>query len=181
MPRRQDQDTFFETPPEWVDRTIVAYAAPSDPATKEAAPNFVMTREPIRPSDSLRAHTDRQLLELGRHLKDFDLLESSDTSLGGSPAVLLRYTWMSHFGRLEQTVTVVDRPAEKGRVATSFTTTCKFEDAPKLKALFADLLRSVRFDQPPPGGSIPPMPSRPPTANDVVPFVPMPGQRGDRR
>jgi hypothetical protein len=187
MPQHQDKDVSFETPQNWVDRTIVAYAAPSDDKGREAAPNFVMTRERMREGDSLRSHADRQLLELGRLLKDFDLLESKETVLGGQPAVFLRYTWMGHYGRLSQTVTIVEREhPERGRVAASFTTTSKTEDAPKTTAVFADILKSVKFDGsggpavPPPPMSGPPR-GGPPMADQGAPVVPMPGVRGGRR
>lgn len=187
MPRYQDKDFSFQSPADWVDRTIIAHAAPTD-ARNDSAPNFVTTREAIRQGDSLRMHADRQLLELGRHLKDFDLLESRETTCGGSPAVFLRYTWMGHFGKLEQTVTMVERPnAERGRVAMSLTTTAKADEATKTRALFDEILKSVRFEGgPPDGGAPPPAPPRQsgggyqdPTA---VPLVPMPGSpRGGRR
>jgi hypothetical protein len=184
MPRRHDRDISFDPPPDWMDRSMVAYAAPTDDPTKEGAPNFVMTREPMRDTDTLRSHADRQLIELGRQLRDFDLLESKETTLGGGPAVHLRYTWMSHFGRLEQSVIVTERPADKGRMAVAFTTTSRTEEAAKMKSVFADMLRSVRFDgpQPPPGGSIPPPTSSGRPLDNVTPFVPMPGHRErDRR
>src|SRR5262249_51411780 len=94
MPRYQDKDILFEAPKDWTDRTIVAFTAPLDSTkNKETAPNIVMTREPMRDEDTLRTHADRQLLELGRQLKEFDLLESRETELSGLPAIFLRYTW----------------------------------------------------------------------------------------
>lgn len=183
MPRHQDKDASFETPQNWVDKTIVAYAAPSE-KPRDPAPNFVMTREAIREGDSLRSHADRQLLELGRHLKDFDLLESKETQLGGQPAVFLRYTWMGHYGRLEQTVSIVERFMEQGRMATAFTTTAPAQDAAKARPLFDEMLRTVRFDGPqgPPGAPQPPPPaSGRPMPDAGAPVVPMPGYRGGRR
>jgi hypothetical protein len=185
MPRHQDKDTSFEIPKDWVDKTIVAFAAPTEKA-RDAAPNFVMAREVIREGDSLRSHADRQLLDLGRHLKDFDLLESKETVCGGQPAVFLRYTWMGHFGRLEQTVTIVERFMEQGRMATSFTTTAPAEDASKTRPVFDELIRTIKFDgaQGPPtgGGAPPPMSGRSSQVPDpAAPVVPMPGYRGGRR
>ncbi len=184
MPRHQDADAFFETPQGWQDRTIVAHAA-STAKKGDPAPNFVMTKDPIREGDSLRGHVDRQMLEMGRHLKDFDLLEIHDTVLGGEPAVFLRYTWMGHFGRLEQTVTAVERLIDRVRMATSFTTTAPAQDAASVRPMFDAMLKSVRFG----GGSGPPggaLPSGTPPAVDPrdveAPSIPMPGYtRGERR
>jgi hypothetical protein len=189
MPRHQDKDAAFDTPADWVDRTIVAYSAPADDTGREAAPNFVMTREPMRDADSLRGHADRQLLELGRHLKGFDLLESKETTLGGAPAIYMHYTWMGHAGRLDQSVTIVERPAPyraETRVAVSFTTTSKAEDAEKMKPVFAEMLKTVRFDQAPPSDGGPPPPTSRPLPSSALPptdapLVPMPGYRGGRR
>ena len=182
MPRHQDKDASFETPQTWVDRTIVAYAAPTE-SEREAAPNFVMTRTAIREGDTLRSHADRQLLELGRHLKDFDLLESKEMVLGGQPAVYMRYTWMGHYGRLEQSVTTVERMLEQ-RMATAFTTTAPADVAAQTRPIFDDMLRSVRFEAPQgPVGGPPPMSGRPslPPEEPGAPVVPMPGYRGGRR
>jgi hypothetical protein len=187
MPRHQDKDLSFETPDGWVDRTIVAYASPTDEQGREAAPNFVMTREQMREGDSLRSHADRQLLELGRHLKDFDLLESKETQLGGQPAIFLRYTWMGHFGRLLQTVTIVERQhPERGRVAASFTTTAKSDEALRTNAIFNEILKSVKFDggdgaPPPPPRSSGPESGGRGSIDAGAPVVPMPGFRGGRR
>src|ERR1700733_2915968 len=179
MPRHQDKDLSFDTPPEWIDRSIIAHSSPPAADQNESAPNVVVTREEMRESDTLRTHADRQLLELGKQLTDFDLLESRETQLGGLPAILLRYGWTSHFGPLEQTVTLVERMTAKGRVAILFTTTVGREDAAKARPIFADMLQSVRFDQgqgqPPPPSPGPPSSQTPAPMAGPAPVVPMPG------
>ncbi len=178
MPRYQDKDVSFDPPPEWVDRTFVAYTVPYDlPKNKESAPNIVMTREPLRATDTLRTHADRQLLELGKQLKDFDLLESRETELGGQQAIYLRYSWVSHIGVLEQSMTLAERPAEQGSSVTTFTTTTTPDEAPRVRPLFNQILQSVKFGAgfaPPPKGA--PPPTSPP--REDAPLVPMPGFRG---
>jgi hypothetical protein len=177
MPRFQDKDVGFEAPKEWMDRTIVAFTAP---ANKENAPNIVMTREPMRDEDTLRTHADRQLLELGRQLQDFDLLESRETQLGGQPAILLRFAWVSHLGDLEQSVTMVERTFDQKRVAMTFTTTSPRAEAQGTRPVFQQILQSVQFDGSAGGPPRPPGPSRPPPpiAEPSAPVVPMPGMRG---
>jgi hypothetical protein len=179
MPRHQDKDVSFEAPAEWADRTFVAFTAPPEAAAnKESAPNIVMTREPMRPGDTLRTHADRQLLELGKQLKDFDLLESRETELAGQAAIVLRYAWVSHFGALEQSMTLVVRPGESGHSVTTFTTTTTPQDAGRARPLFTQILETVRFESngaPPPKAS---SPTTPTTPQDQPPLVPMPGFRG---
>ena len=182
MPRHQDKDVSFDPPSDWTDRTVVAFTAPPAISTKPAAaPNMVMTREDMRAGDTLRTHADRQLIELGKALEDFDLLESRETELGGQPAILLRYTWISQIGQLEQAMTLVQRPGENGPVATVFTTTMTPDDASRARPIFANILQSVRFDagtRPGQGPTTiaPSMP--PPRSTEDTPFVPMPGTRG---
>jgi hypothetical protein len=178
VPLHQDRDVSFESPPEWVDRSIVGHAAPTNDGAQGTAPNFLMTREVMRERESLRTHVDRQTLELVRRLKDFDLLESSDAVLGGLPAIHLRYSWSSYLGPLEQSLTVVERIAENVRVATSFTATASAEDASKMKGMFAELLKTVRFGQPISAAPRPPLdrPSEPPTDAEAL-VIPMPGRR----
>jgi hypothetical protein len=180
MPRYQDKDILFEAPKDWTDRTIVAFSAPLDATkNKETAPNIVMTREPMRDEDTLRTHADRQLLELGRQLKDFDLLESRETELAGLPAIFLRYTWVSHLGELEQSLTMVERRLPEGRVAATFTTTVGKADAANARPVLNQILQNVRFEPSgPPRPSGPAGPPPPPIAEPSAPIVPMPGTRG---
>ena len=181
MPRHQDKDVSFDPPPDWVDRTFVAFTAPPGLVKDvNSAPNIVMTREPMRDGDTLRTHSDRQLIELGKQLKDFDLLESKETTLGGLPAILLRYRWISQVGTLEQAMVVAERTRpDKGTDVTTFTTTTTPADAPRARPIFDEILRTVRFS--PAGGAPPPVrPSlAPPLSDEPSPLVPMPGFRGE--
>ena len=81
----------FAPPPGWLDRSVVAYTSPAE-STKPLAPSIVITREPVRPWDTLRLHGNRQLIELEAQLEEFELIESRDTELAGSPALFFRYT-----------------------------------------------------------------------------------------
>lgn len=192
MPLYQDDDAAFETPTDWVDRSIVAHGIPADGTPGSASPHIAMTRSPIRKGDTLYSHVDRQLLDLARTLKDFDLLESRETTCGGVPAVFVRYTWMGQRGRVEQTVTTVERVLAPGRVCTSFTTTARAEDAAQTSALFDEVLKSIRFDvgarerasRPGPAAQtmLPPPPERPSGFQELgAPVIPMPGQRSRQR
>jgi hypothetical protein len=181
MARHEDKDICFDTPPDWADRTIAAYMAPiDDNARLDHAANMVLTREPMRDGDTLRTHADRQLLELGRQLADFELLESRETQLSGQPAIFIRYAWVSHVGALEQTMTLVERIRDQQRVVATFTTTAPRDEAKNVQPLFANILKSVRFGGTPVPTPTPPSPSAPMIAVAPMsePMVPMPGYRG---
>lgn len=146
MSRHSDKFVSFETPASWLDKTVVAHAAPSPADPAAGAPNFVMTREPIADADSLHTHAQRQLLAVAQRMKDFRLLESRDTECGGVPAVFARYTWMGYCGCLEQTATICERVTDEGRVAISLTTTMMAEAGDAMRVLLDGVLGSVRFE-----------------------------------
>jgi hypothetical protein len=155
MARYEQNGISFDPPPDWIDRTIVAYAAPAPPGAKNA-PNLVMTEEPLRAKDTLRTHADRQLMEFAQQLEDFRILETRETLLGGVPAIAMRFTWNSQFGAMEQTLTIAERTVAAGRVVVSFTSTALAEDAVSSRPVFAELLRTVRIAPTARGHAAPP-------------------------
>jgi hypothetical protein len=182
MPRHEYRGVSLDPPADWIDRTIVAFSAPAQSDNK-SAPNLVITNEPMREGDTLRVCADRQLMEIAKQLQDFDICESTTTTVGGLPAISMRFTWTAHFGALEQTITLVERTTEAGRVVTSFAATAKVQDAKTTHGIFENVLKSVSFG--PPAAvthSEPPRPlSQPPPSRDPEePFVPMPGYRQRR-
>jgi hypothetical protein len=178
MPRFQDKEFSFEPPEGWNNHSVVVFAHPgATEKPREASPNIVVTREKIKEGESLRVHADKQMLQLGRQLKDFDILESRATECGGLPAIFFRYTWKSHVGELEQTITLVEKGADPDRIAMAFATTTLSSEAKKLEPVFQAILKSVKLGGgPPPPVTVPP----PPTpssrqSEDLAPVVPMPG------
>jgi hypothetical protein len=182
-----DQNGVFFIPPrDWVDRTMIAFSAPAPAGTKNA-PNVVMTHEWMRDADSLRVHAERQLMELGRQLQGFDILESRETTLGGLEAIRMRFGWLSHFGALEQSLTMVERNVQGRRVATTFTTTAMADEAAAVETTFEAFLASVRFGAhhsdrvPAPSFTPSTLPPPPSHVEPIAPLVPMPGFRTPRR
>jgi hypothetical protein len=179
MPHHLDHDVSFNTPPEWLDRSVVVFEAPA-PKPLQRSWNVVMTREPIREGDNLRTHADRLLLELARTLAGFDLLESRELELGGQAAMYLRYTCATATGVLEQSVTLAARAGAAGGSLTIFTTTAPIEEAEAARAVFKEILSSVQFGPPRPPKIGVPRASAP--TLDLAPLhVPMPGVRSDLR
>src|SRR5262245_41236695 len=131
----------FTPPNGWADRTIVAF---SGPGPAENAPSIVMTHEPLREKETLRTHADRQLAELSRQLREFRLLEKTDTALGDLPAIRFRFDWVSQSGALEQSITLVERAVPAGRIVLTFTCTASRGAADEMRSLVSEFMRSVR-------------------------------------
>jgi hypothetical protein len=140
---------------------------------------IVVTQDPMHDVD-LRAHADRQLLQIGKNLREFDLLESRVTELGGQPAIYMRFAWTSAHGPLEQSLTMVERPEEAGRVVTTFTTSTPRNEAESARIVFARMLATVEFERPAPA-MMRSEPFRIVPEADPPPYIPMPGIRDRRR
>jgi hypothetical protein len=132
----------FETPVDWVNRSLAAYWAPAPPG-KRKTPNLVIGGEPFRAGETLASVVARQLAGLAEHLGEFKVLGRSEISVSGLTAVHTRFSWVGHIGMVEQTMTMIERLASSGRVAIIFTSTVRAEDAEKTRALFEEMVRFV--------------------------------------
>lgn len=139
MPRHEDQLVSFDVPRDWVDRTVVAYAAPPKEGTRAAA-NLVMTRDEIPEDEELEDYVARQVANLGDHLKGFLLEARDDDVVSGRPAVVLTFGSSGADGPLAQRLTIVALP---GRRVLSFTMTAPVRDAAQVVALFDRIISSV--------------------------------------
>lgn len=144
MPRFEQRDVSFDVPRHWEDRTVVAFAAPPGPGQAVAA-NLVMTRDELRPGDTLASYADRQLAELARRLDEFALGERSTLTLGGATAVSIRFTSRGTTGPLVQRLVVAE--PRRGRIVC-FTATTPRADQAQNDPLFDRMLASVRFGEP---------------------------------
>ena len=167
----------FDPPRDWEDRSIIAFATPG----VRNAPNVTVTQTPMREGDSLQQHADRQLAQLAMHLHDFDLVECCNAELGGQPAIRIRFAWVAHLGALEQSISMVDRSADGKRTVVAFTITSTRDDMESVRPLFAEVLKSVRFDD----GAERRTASAPPPVSETrelcAPVFPMPGVRDRAR
>jgi hypothetical protein len=182
MNRRFDHGTSFEVPHDWSERTIVAFTAPErgDDPSRGAGPNLVVMRDMLREGETLRTHASRRLLQLGKQLNKFDLLEMRQIEVGGRAAIQIRFAWLSNLGALEESLTMVEREDERGRTITTFATSALSADAQAARTVFERILGSVAFD----GPVAPTPPSRSDLAEEASaspPYVPMPGTRDHRR
>jgi hypothetical protein len=190
MTRFNDWGVALALPPDWRDRTIVAFQAPAGAddggrSQKTAAPNIVITKERIRDGDTLRIHADRQLLDLSKVLSEFDILESREAQLGGRPAIYMRFAWRSPQGPMEQSLTMVERDTDGRRAVTTFTTSTPRDQAEAARMVFEGILASVEFDELVPApqhvGPTPRSSGIAPKPDSLqMPRIPMPGRWRER-
>jgi hypothetical protein len=141
MPRYEHSDVSFDVPRDWEDRSIVAFAAPSKPGQTTAA-NVVMTRDSLAPHEDIRGYGDRQLVELAKRLENFHLHQRQEITLGGLPAVELRFAWKGQNGPLEQRLVFV---AGRKPLVMSFTATMAKSEATRLNPVFDRIFASMKF------------------------------------
>ncbi len=176
----QHKDVSLEAPDGWAERTMVSFSAPRVKGEPPTGTNFVMTHESLPEGDSLRSYADRQLIDMGRGLKEFDILDSRERLVGGRRAIFFLLTWSSSFGALEQAMVIVD--GLDGKIVV-FTSTSLEKTAPESRKQFARMLDSVKFGSPaappPTSPSLYPPPSVPTSGAgpDSIMPIPMPGSR----
>jgi hypothetical protein len=148
MPRHEEKDVSFDVPRHWDDKSIVAFAAPPQ-AGQAVAGNLVMTRDTLGERETLGDYADRQLTELTRRLDGFELHRREELTLGGAPAVSIRFASRASSGPLEQRLVVVEG---RRRGVFCFTATTGKADAEQNDPLFDRILGSVRFPERGEGG-----------------------------
>ena len=141
MPRHEQPDVSFDVPRHWDDKTLVAYASPPKDGQATAA-NLVMTRDTLSEREMLSDYADRQLAELARRLEGFELVRREETTLGGVPAVALRFTSRAAAGPLLQRLIVAEG---RRRSVYCFTATTPKADAAQNDPLLDRILSTVRF------------------------------------
>ncbi|MFO0759147.1 MAG: DcrB-related protein [Byssovorax sp.] len=141
MARHEQPDVSFDVPRHWEDKTLVAYAAPPQPE-KATTANLVMTRDSLLDREMLADYADRQLTELSARLDDFELDRREQTTLGGQPAIILRFTSRSQSGTLVQRLCMVEG---RRRLVYCFTATSPKADQAQNDPLFDRILGTLRF------------------------------------
>jgi hypothetical protein len=149
MPRHEQREISFDVPRHWEERTIVAFAAPKEPAQVVAA-NLVMTHDTLRDRETLGDYADRQLAELSKRLDAFELIRREATTLGGASAVAIRFAARASNAVLEQRLVVVEG---RRRGVFCFTATTSKADADQNNPLFDRILSTVRLAEGPKEGA----------------------------
>ena len=141
MPRHEQSDVSFDVPRHWDDKTLVAYASPPKEGHATAA-NLVMTRDVLGEREMLGDYADRQLAELAKRLEGFELVRREETTLGGVPAIALRFASRAAAGPLLQRLVVAEG---RRRSVYCFTATTPKADAAQNDPLLDRILSTVRF------------------------------------
>ncbi|AUX38454.1 MULTISPECIES: DcrB-related protein [Sorangium] len=143
MPRYEHTEVSFDVPRDWEDRSVVVFAAPAKPGQGMIS-NLVMTRDTLAAGEDIRRYGDRQLVEMAQRLDGFQLYARQEITLGGQPAVEIRFAWRGQSGPIEQRLVFVG-----GRKPTvlSFTATMPKSEAARLNPVFDRILASVKLGQ----------------------------------
>ena len=141
MARHEQPDVTFDVPRHWEDKTLVAYASPPKDGQATAA-NLVMTRDVLGERETLADYADRQLAELASRLEGFELVRREETTLGGLPAIVLRFGSKAAAGPLLQRLAVAEG---RRRSVYCFTATTPKADAAQNDPLLDRILSTVRF------------------------------------
>lgn len=116
--RYTHRDIAFDVPDGWEDRSIVAFAAkPGRPG--RVATNLALTREPLPEGMSLRKYADKQLVDLGRQLRDLEVLDSGPVAVAGAEAFEVRCSWRAATGAVEQRILLI--PVDQSVVSLAIT------------------------------------------------------------
>jgi hypothetical protein len=166
----------FLPPAEW--RSVAIFTAPVT-AGSAVLPTITMTRERLRPGETLRMHLDRLLSSIGKAVQGLHLLQSGSCTVAGRSALIVRFALTGGAAPLEHTIVMVD-PLGDPMGATIFHASGPRDASSSMRQMLETLLESVRFgasQAPPPASVARPVESH---AADVIPFIPMPGYRASR-
>lgn len=128
-------------PDGYQDRTVNVFAPPA-----ADAPAFNISRDALKPGETLAAYIDRQLALMEKHIKGWKQGERSDATLGDSllQGEIVHASYLRDGKRVWQQQAVFNVDSHKILV---FTMTCTRALGDADNALFGKLLRSFRFHQ----------------------------------
>jgi hypothetical protein len=134
-------DFSFEVPPDWVDRTMIAWSAPARPGDR-VAPNVVVAYDALQHGEDLAGYVNRQLKQLMEKARKFHLDLRQDTNLAGRPAIEVMFHWDSTTGTLKQRQ--IYTLLSDGRAAT-FVHTAAAANFEKAEPHFTEMMKSFAW------------------------------------
>jgi hypothetical protein len=142
MPRHEDKYLGLDVPRLWEDRSITAFAAPSD-AKRDGTANMVVTRDKPAAGESLDDYVARQLSELATSRDGFEQRERQTIDIGGTRAWLVMCASHGTAGALDQRL--VFAPLSDGQIMCLTLTTPR-ADAAQMGPLFDHIVRSLTLE-----------------------------------
>ena len=138
MTRHTVDETSFELPVGW---SLVAIVEGPAEKGETFRSNLVITRDRLRPEETIRTYIDRQFVELARKLKRVVLRGRREVRVGDVDAHEIRCTWHGTQGPIEQTLTMVARPDH----VLTFTVSVAKGRAEEVLPQFEEMLRTMRW------------------------------------
>lgn len=96
----KNSDFSFTVPSDWIDRTIIAWSAPL--TSSPVPPNFIVAYDKLQPGEDFGVYVNRQLGDLGRTAKTFQLDLRRDIQFRDRPGVELMFHWDAGPGTMKQ-------------------------------------------------------------------------------
>jgi hypothetical protein len=142
-----------------------------------------MWREPLAPRETLQLYVTRLILKLGMTTESFELVQNENTRIGERAATLIRFRYLNPEAEwMEQTMALISAGNERERFIAIFSVSCPEEAAEPSRAVFSDVLQSVRVDSEQvssrPHAVPSSVPERAPDVDMNIALPPMPGSRG---
>ncbi len=179
--RHRQLDASFLPPAGWIDRTVFAFRQPGFEELG-TPPTMTVSHELLREVESFRRFVDRKLVWLAKNVTAFELLETTEATLGGRKTTCLRFRFATPAAegeRLEQVMVMTDPEGFPERSVTILAVAAPVELLPDAEVAFAQLLQSLSFGGPaePERAGASPEPEEPEVTGSRAPLVPMPRYR----
>lgn len=126
-------------PTGWIDKTMIVYSAPADPATP-IAPNMLIARDALGANETFREYCNRQIDGFRATLPQFHRENEGPGQVHGFDAFQILFNWRSGAGTLRQRVFFIS--AGRGVVVT-FTATAAFDEFQAHEVTFAQGLAGL--------------------------------------
>ncbi len=131
-------DFVFPVPEDWVERSMIGYAAPEDPG-QAVTPNALVATNLLPHDETLDSFVTRQVEDLQARAAGFALKLRRDARLDGVPCIEIVFAWQGgEVGRIQQRQVYAERP---GARVVSITHTAPEAEFAGSDTVFLDMLR----------------------------------------
>lgn len=103
MPQQPPVIVTARPPGDWIDKSMIVYAAPDQPG-RAMAPNIVVGRDALAADETFREYCNRQVEAFRNTLPQFYREEESPGRVNEFDAFQIRFTWASGASTLRQRV-----------------------------------------------------------------------------